>query len=183
VAFASEATNLVVGDTNGVSDVFVFDRVAATTVRVSVSSAGAQSIDTSAVGFRIGSINPSISSSGRYVAFASTADNLTPGDAAGRYAATDANQALDVFVVDRDVNATGTFDTPGNIATQMVSVNRFGYQTLRVLGVPSTAASDIYPSISQDGRWVAFPSDAEGATGLIHAATNRISPMPTRRVT
>lgn len=176
VAFASDAANLVAGDTNGVSDVFVFDRVSSTTVRVSVSSAGAQAVDSSAVGFRIGSINPSISSSGRYVAFASTADNLTPGDAAGRYASTDANQALDVFVVDRDVSATGVLDTPGNIATQMVSVNRFGYQTMRVLGVASTAASDIYPSISQDGRWVAFPSDAESNLGLVHNATNRLSP-------
>jgi hypothetical protein len=176
VAFASEAANLVVGDTNGVSDIFVYDRVAATTVRVSVSGSGAQAVDSAALGFRIGSINPSISGSGRYVAFASTADNLTPGDAAGRYSSSDANLALDVFVIDRDVSASGILDTPGNTATQMASVNRFGYQTMRVLGVPSTAASDIYPSISQDGRWVSFPSDAEGSLGLVHGATNRLSP-------
>ncbi len=176
VVFGSEASNLVAGDTNGVSDIFVYDRVAATTVRVSVSSAGAQATDPSPAGFQLGSINPSINASGRYVTFASLADNLTAGDANGRSAATDSNGAVDVFVVDRDVSGSGTFDTAGNIATTMASVNRFGYQTLRLLGTPSTSASDIYPVISDDGRWVALPSDAENTAGLIHGATNRTSP-------
>lgn len=179
VAFGSEATNLVGGDTNAVSDVFVRDRVAATTVRVSVSTSDAQATDptvTSVTGSHLGSINPSISATGRYVTFASLADNLTPGDAAGRYATTDGNLSLDVFVRDRDVAGTGTFDTPGNVFTQMISVNRFGYQTLRILGVPSTAASDIYPMISGDGRWVVFPTDSDGAQGLAHTTTNRLSP-------
>jgi Tol biopolymer transport system component len=179
IAFSSEATNLVANDTNGISDIFVRDRVGNTTTRVSVSSAGTQATDPTDItttGTQVGSVNPSISATGRYVAFASLADNLTPGDAAGRYSPTDNNRAVDVFVADRDVSASGTFDTAGNIATSMVSVNRFGYQTLRILGVPSTAASDIYPVISSDGRWVAFPSDAEGAQGLVHSATNKISP-------
>ena len=42
VAFTSEATNLVGGDTNGVSDVFVRDRDTGTTTRVSVTTGGAQ---------------------------------------------------------------------------------------------------------------------------------------------
>ena len=42
VAFDSTATNLVPGDTNGTSDVFVHDRVSGTTTRVSVDSSGAQ---------------------------------------------------------------------------------------------------------------------------------------------
>jgi hypothetical protein len=42
IAFHSDASNLVVGDTNGSSDVFVRDRQSATTVRVSVNSSGAQ---------------------------------------------------------------------------------------------------------------------------------------------
>ncbi|MBI5689643.1 MAG: PD40 domain-containing protein [Verrucomicrobia bacterium] len=176
IAFGSEASNLVAGDTNGVSDIFVYDRVTATTTRVSVSSAGAQAVDPSAVGSQIGSINPSISSTGRFVAFASLANNLTAGDSAGQAAATDSNGAVDVFVMDRDVNATGTYDTAGNIATTMSSVNRFGYQTARLLGTPSTSASDIYPVISDDGRWVALPSDAENTAGLVHGPTNRTSP-------
>lgn len=179
IAFGSEATNLVAGDTNGVSDVFVRDQIGSTTTRVSVSSAGTQGTDPTdptLTGSRLGSINPSISATGRYVAFASLADNLTPGDAVGRFSPADNNAALDIFVNDRDVNASGTFDSPGNIATSMVSVNRFGYQTQRISGQPSTAASDIYPVISGDGRWVAFPSDAENTAGLVHGATNKTSP-------
>jgi len=175
IAFASEATNLVTGDTNGVSDVFVYDRTAATTVRVSVSTAGTEASDPSGPGFQLGSINPSISSTGRYVAFASLANNLTPGDAVGQYSTTDANGSLDVFVRDRDVAGSGSFDTAGNVATTMVSVNKFGMQTIRVLGQQSTASADIAPSLSSDGRWVAFPSDAENASGLSHTVTNLIS--------
>jgi Tol biopolymer transport system component len=72
VAFASEATNLVPGDTNGYVDVFVRDRVKGTTTRVSVSSSGAQGNGFSSA--------PSISADGRYVTFASYASNLTSGD-------------------------------------------------------------------------------------------------------
>src|SRR5256885_11088533 len=43
----SDASNLVPGDTNGVRDVFVRDRWAGTTSRVSVSNAGAQGNDLS----------------------------------------------------------------------------------------------------------------------------------------
>jgi Tol biopolymer transport system component len=61
VAFESLASNLVPGDTNGVSDVFVHDRVTATTTRVSVDTSGNQ----------LGrpSHNPSISQDGRYIAW------------------------------------------------------------------------------------------------------------------
>lgn len=72
VAFQSRADNLVPGDTNGATDVFVRDRKARTTVRASVSATGDQ-----ASGF---SFRPRISHDGRFVAFESTADNLVPGD-------------------------------------------------------------------------------------------------------
>jgi WD40 repeat protein len=71
VVFASDARNLVPGDTNGESDVFVRDRKAGTTRRVSLTSKGAQASRRS--------IYPSISSSGRYVAFQSQA-SLARGD-------------------------------------------------------------------------------------------------------
>ena len=175
IAFASSATNLASGDTNGVSDIFVHDRITTTTQRISVSTSGTEAVDPSATGFKLGSINPSISSTGRYVAFASLANNLTAGDSAGQKQNLDANDALDVFVRDRDVSASGTYDTSGNVATTMVSVNKFGLQTLSILNTQSTASSDIFPSISADGRWVAFPSDAENVSGLSHTVTNLIS--------
>jgi hypothetical protein len=86
VAFASAATNLVAGDSNGTVDVFVRDRVAGTTTRVSVDSMGAQVSGHSR--------DPDISADGAVVAFLSTAFALVPNDA---------NGAADVFV--RDLNA------------------------------------------------------------------------------
>jgi Tol biopolymer transport system component len=88
VAFASTSDNIVAGDTNGVSDVFVQDRLSGITMRVSSSSNGTQADGPSSV--------PAVSSDGRYVAFQSAATNLVPNDTNGK---------LDVFVRDR---VTGT---------------------------------------------------------------------------
>jgi len=75
VAFVSEATNLVAGDTNKLPDVFVRDISKAETRLVSV---GAKPYSTSPVPAGA-SESPQISSDGRYVAFYSTATNLVPG--------------------------------------------------------------------------------------------------------
>ena len=84
VAFHSAADNLVPGDTNYGFEVFVHDRLSGETERVSVASDGSQGNG--------GSAQPAISGDGRFVAFASGADNLVPGDT---------NGAWDVFVRDR----------------------------------------------------------------------------------
>src|SRR5438067_11090755 len=76
VAFDSRATNLVPGDTNGRSDVFVHDRQTRRTERVSVDSAGTQADAESA--------SPALSADGRFVAFSSSATNLVPGDTNGQ---------------------------------------------------------------------------------------------------
>lgn len=124
VAFASVASNLVAGDTNSVTDVFVHDRQTGSTERVSVTSAGGQTVNGNS-GY------PAISGDGRYVAFSSGANNLV---------ANDTNQAGDVFV--RDLQ-TG--------AIQRVSISVFGSQGDR---------NSDFPSISHDGRYVAFMSQA-----------------------
>jgi dipeptidyl aminopeptidase/acylaminoacyl peptidase len=84
VAFQSYSTNLVKGDTNGVSDIFLNDRSTGKTIRISVSSNGNQSNG--------GSVFPAISGNGRYIAFLSDATNLVSGDTNGKN---------DVFVYDR----------------------------------------------------------------------------------
>ncbi|GAG29851.1 unnamed protein product, partial [marine sediment metagenome] len=61
VAFHSLASNLVAGDTNGLADVFVYDRQTGTMERVSVDTAGDQGNGDSWW--------PAISADGRYVAF------------------------------------------------------------------------------------------------------------------
>src|SRR5262245_20883790 len=67
IAFDSDADNLVSGDTNQTTDIFVRDRQARTTERVSVNSAGAQGSGLSTA--------PAISGDGRFVAFDSDASN------------------------------------------------------------------------------------------------------------
>src|SRR5262249_36534838 len=90
VAFGSNATNLVAGDTNGNADVFVHDLRTGRTVRASVDSAGNQ-----ASGDSIGT--PAISGNRRFVAFASAAPNLVAGDT---------NARLDIFVHDLKTGKT-----------------------------------------------------------------------------
>ena len=132
VAFGSDASNLVPGDTNGTDEVFVRDRRSGTTQLVSVATGGTQANGRSFI--------PAISADGRYVVFGSDASNLVPGDTNG----TD-----EVFV--RDLRS-GT--------TQRVSVATGGTQ----------ANSDSFsPAISADGRYVAFDSDA---SNLVPGDTN-----------
>jgi Tol biopolymer transport system component len=85
VTFQSDASNLVAGDTNRAGDVFVRDRSAHVTRRVSVGPGGRQAND-----FSYG--RAAISADGRYVAFSSGATNLVAGDT---------NHSRDVFVRDR----------------------------------------------------------------------------------
>ena len=135
VAFSSEAANLVEGDTNGVADVFVRDRVTGTTSRVSVASDGTEADAPSG--------DPSISGDGRVVAFSSEASNLVEGDT---------NGVTDVFVHDR---AAGT--------TVRVSLASDGSQG----DGPSGEAS-----VSADGEDIAFTSEA---TSLVEADTNGVA--------
>ncbi|HEV8112360.1 MAG TPA: hypothetical protein VGR31_06260 [Planctomycetota bacterium] len=90
VAFASEASNLVPGDGNGNPDVFVRDRMAGTTERVSVDSNGVEAAYTSEP-------DAQISADGRYVVFVTDAPNLVVGDT---------NQKADVFIHDRRAGTT-----------------------------------------------------------------------------
>jgi Tol biopolymer transport system component len=75
VVFASLASNLVAGDTNGTWDIFVRDRQSQTTQRVSVDSAGLQSNGNC--------FHPSISADGQTVGFLSDATNLVALDSNG----------------------------------------------------------------------------------------------------
>jgi Tol biopolymer transport system component len=76
VAFASEAVDLVTGDSNGLKDIFVHDLKTGATTRVSLDSAGLQAADAEAR-------RPAISASGRFVAFASASAQLVAGDTNG----------------------------------------------------------------------------------------------------
>jgi len=123
IVFDSDATNLVSGDTNDFTDIFIYDRLTAITERVSLDSHEAQANG--------GSSNASISADGRFVAFSSSANNLVNGDT---------NNHVDIFIRDRAMGLT-----------TRVSVNSSGVEADR-------ASSD--PAISGDGRYVTFSSVA-----------------------
>lgn len=72
VVFESIAINLVIGDTNGLNDIFVRDVIAAETTRISMNEAQYETDG--------GSDNPSISGDGTLIAFESAAANLIDGD-------------------------------------------------------------------------------------------------------
>ncbi len=134
VAFYSYANNLVVNDTNEAEDVFVKDRLTDGTTRVSVASDGTEGNDDS--------YTPTISGNGRFVVFRSLASNLV---------ASDTNGSWDIFVHDRDTDGNGVFDESGKILTERVSISSSG----------SEANSHSYsPSISDDGRYIVFRSNA-----------------------
>ncbi len=133
VAFNSSATNLVPDDANGVADIYVRNRKAHTTRRVSISSAGEEADHASHFN--------SISANGRFVAFDSAAHNLVAGGMGF--------SGNDVFVHDRRTHRT-----------EQVSVSS--------AGAPADSSS-LLPSLSANGRFVAFQSRA---TNLVAGDTN-----------
>jgi Tol biopolymer transport system component len=172
VAFKSNDEELVPGDTNGWADVFVHDLKTRKTKRVSLSSTGRQGNQRSS--------EPSISSNGRYVAFRSRASNL---------ARRDRNKGWDVFVRDLKRNKTTLASIlPGGkhggsdavISADGRSVAFRAYDKIGATGdlfvrhlkthktervtVSQTGgkpdAGSVRPSISGDGRLIAFNSYA-----------------------
>jgi Tol biopolymer transport system component len=181
VAFESHASNLVPGDTNDGPDVFVHDRQTGQTTRVSVDSSGTQA---NARNF----FNPSISADGRFVVFSSDADNLVLDDTNDRpdvfvhdrqtgqttrvSVDSSGNEANGHSGNVSSISADGRFVAfsssarnlvPGimNIGSNIFVHDRQTGQTTRV-SVDSMGnefdASCSDPSISADGRFVAFYS-------------------------
>jgi Tol biopolymer transport system component len=190
IVFASDASNLVPGDTNHRRDIFVRDVQAGTTIRVNVSSRGKQA--------NLDSYNPSISDDGRYVVFDSFASNLVPDDL---------NRNGDVFLRDltgstttrvsrgadgKETRANSGFATisgDGNViafessATNLRSGSPGRVTDIYVVdhagtvldwvdrasggGEPNGGSGDI--SLSRDGRMVAF---ASAASNLVAGDTN-----------
>ncbi len=191
---------LVPGDTNGVSDVYLYDRGTRTVTHVSESSSGGQANSVSR--------NPRISADGRYVVFESFASTLVPGDT---------NRAFDVFRHDRltgetvrvSVTTSGG-QASGNSTDPRISDDgnliAFASSAFDLVANDANGASDIFvhdmtagtttrvsvsttggdadlsstePAISGDGRFVAFTSLA---TNLVAGDTNSVSDIFVRDV-
>ncbi len=137
LVFASAATQLVNGDSNGATDVFVRDLMTGAVRRVSTDALGVQGNGVSDA--------PSISADGRFVAFQSLASNLVPGDG---------NGGRDVFVKDLTTGGIVRVTAPGG-------------------GSQPTNNFSMDPSLSADGRYVAFatfyvlvPQDVNGENDI-----------------
>jgi hypothetical protein len=193
VAFISEATNLVLVDTNDAQDVFVHDLETGLTERVSIASGDTQGNDDA--------FTLSLSSNGSFVAFGSYATNLVAGDT---------NDVIDVFVRDRDtgttervsiatagtqandesyspaISSSGRFVAFRSDATNLVANDTNNNSDIfvrdRASGVTRRVSVDsdgdqangdsILPAISADGRFVAFSSEA---SNLVAGDTNNLA--------
>lgn len=139
IVFESNATNLISADSNNdcdsnyddlpdnCADIFLFDRQSGQTTLVSVSTGNVQANNES--------MDPKISSDGRYVVFTSLADNLVSGDT---------NTYSDIFL--RDLQ-TGE--------TSLISKSS---------GIPADGDSRV-PVISADNRYILFSSRATNLDG------------------
>jgi len=192
VVFESFANNLVGGDTNGCSDIFIKDSLTGMIERVSVTANGQQA--------NTHSCNPDISADGRFVSFFSYASNLVPGDT---------NGCGDEFVRDRQAQTTFrvSVSSSGNQGNNLsnggvisgngrlvafaskasnlvpgdtndridVFVHDTLYRTTEIVSISSTGAigngDSSEPSISHEGSVVAFSSLA---TNLGRGDTNGV---------
>lgn len=146
VVFESDATNLGGRDRNRRTDVYVRDVRRGSTRRVSVSTTNEEGSGASFL--------PRITPDGRFVVFASRADDLVAEDARG----------LDVFV--RDV---------GRETTVLANVSSRG----RLRGRERAAPPPQRPSLSADGGTAAFVSSA---SNLVGGDTNRVADVFLRRL-
>jgi len=146
VAFMSDATNLVISPTNGAHNIFVKDTGTGVTTRVSTDSNGLSGNKDSDY--------PAISADGRFVAFESLASNLVPGDTNNMCTAASGTNinCPDVFLKD---TRTGE--------TKRISTDAAGEQGDR---------ESKHPSVSADGRFVAFNS---GASNIVPGDPNGVS--------
>jgi Tol biopolymer transport system component len=170
--FQSDASDLVPGDTNQVTDIFVRDLIAGTTTLVSTGLGGANASDSSR--------SPTMTPDGRYVAFVSMATNLV---------ANDSNRIADVFVRDlltgtttlASVGATATNGTsayPGTCEAPEITpdgrfVAFFSTATNLVPGVGGSGEIYVRDLVNSITSWASTNAKSALQAGLI--ATNAIS--------
>ena len=157
VAFGSLASNLVAGDTNSFSDVFLRDLETGTTTRLSVPPGGGQANGHSALG------SPAmISANGRFVAFSSIAQNLAPGKP---------DFTREVYVADREAGTVVRASVPQgggweNGASDAASVSNDGVVAFQ------SAASNLVANDGNGARDVFLRDTSAGTTLLVsHAPT------------
>lgn len=195
VLFGSAADNLVPLDTNGATDLFLRDRAAGTTTRVSVSSTGAQA--------NADAVNGWISPDGRFIGWTSNASNLVIGDTNGttdsfvRDLATgttrlvsrnSSNQLGNAPSYEVTVTVDGRYAAFHSEASNLVPGDTNGVDDcfVRDLVLGTTARISVgmngaqadgqsyFPSITPDGRYVVFSSAASNLVAGDHNGTTDV---------
>ena len=151
VAFSSDASNLVPGDTNGARDLFLADLTTGTVTRVSTSASGEQANGESH--------DASLSADGSHLAFTSAASNLVPGDTNGK---------TDVFLKDLTTGevtliSTSASGEPGNGGSQSPALSAHGTE----IAFESTA-SNLVPG-DTNGAMDVFVRVLSGGGEAMHA--------------
>ncbi len=169
VAFASQASNLVDGDSNNRGDIFVHDQQTGQTVRVSVASDGVEANSSSSY--------PSISADGRWIAFESYASNLADGDT---------NNLTDIFVHDRESGqtrrvSTGSAGEQGNDESLDAAISADGnfvsFHSLasNLVSGDSNAMLDVFIKDLQSGQTSLVSVSSGGEMGNSHSGTPSLS--------
>ncbi|MHB9111748.1 MAG: TolB family protein [Thermoleophilia bacterium] len=170
LVFKSDATNLVVGSTNGARTIYIRDTQTGVTTRVSSDSAG--------VNGNKDSDNPAISADGRFVAFDSIATNLVPGDTGSQCVSTSGTNinCPDVFIKNLESGETrlvsaASAGEPGNRESQQPAISAAG----RFVAFRSVASNlvqgdtngkaDVFLKDMQTGEVTRVSVSAEGAEG------------------
>jgi hypothetical protein len=175
VAFLSDASDLITGDTNAWTDILVRDLFAATTTRVSVTSTGAQCLasgPTPAYEYM-----PMVSYSGLYVSFDSDLKALTTNEIIQKENVFVRFGATTTAVSINTSGKTGNADSRGNalaqdetnaypvslqsVATDLISMDTNGFEDVFTPGTPFTYVNSCFG----DGSGTLCPC---GNTGALH---------------
>ena len=171
IVFHSLANNLVTGDTNGTTDVFLHDRSNGQTTRVSLQPDGSE--------FSVASFDPSLSHDGSLIAFKVPAsgtageyhwlndlntgivsilgDLIALADSGSRLVMSDSG-IYNIF----STNASNLIPNDTNVRNDIFSLNvvsdAISRLSITTAGVEASGGRSNHPAVSPDGRYVTFAS-------------------------
>lgn len=164
VAFALEASNLILDDNNNLLDVFLRDRVLQETIRVSTNNVDKDLGESNGM-----STNPVLSANGQLIVFQSSANNLTQGDI---------NDFVDVFLYDLSTKYIEPITVNGNGDSVAPDISSNGQRLIfssdadNLVSLDTNGVTDVFIYDINTERTIRVSVNAEGEEG------NHISYFP-----